>query len=72
MIFSLILYYFCFYRTLIKRGADFNVEDLSGKRPDDVVNDRSCNDCADIILCEREQRIKDLFLLVKEVNLYYF
>ncbi|XP_023931037.1 ankyrin-1 isoform X1 [Lingula anatina] len=53
---------------LIKRGADFNLENNDGKRPDDGADDGI--DCKEVIQCQRIQRIEYLTDLVKEGELF--
>ncbi|XP_064646127.1 uncharacterized protein LOC135499321 [Lineus longissimus] len=45
---------------LISRGADFNLEDSEGNRPDDTAAHYSAVDSHDVIVAHREQRIQSL------------
>lgn len=58
-----------FFRTLIKRGADFNKEDYRGLRPDDLnVSLYHHDDCKDIITSHRALRLKHLTDVVQNVR----
>lgn len=62
-----------FFRTLIKRGADFNKEDYRGLRPDDLnISLYHHDDCKDIITSHRALRLKHLTDVVQNVRFLYF
>ena len=53
--------------TLLQRGADFNVEDSEGARPDELARHCCANDCCDVIVNRRQQHMSQLCMLVKQV-----
>jgi hypothetical protein len=55
-------------RTLLKRGADFNVEDIQGARPDELVSLGVSHDCRRLIAQRRLQHMAKLKQLVKQVQ----
>ena len=57
------------FRTLIKRGADFNKEDYRGLRPDDLNPSLYPNDdCREIITSHRALRLKKLTEKIQNVG----
>lgn len=53
---------------LIKRGADFNIEDDDGRCADDVAHLVGADDCREVIEAQRIQRIECLTDLVERVR----
>ena len=56
------------FSVLLKRGADCNMEDTEGARPDDLATMAHAADCCDLIGSYRTSRIKDLAQLVEKVR----
>lgn len=61
---------FCvfFPSVLLKRGADFNIEDENGARPDDVAMRCGAHDCRDAIEKKRQELLQRLKTIVKRVR----
>ncbi len=72
MYYFLCMQYMCWFLSgfsvLLKRGADCNMEDTEGARPDDLATMAHAADCCDLIGSYRTSRIKDLAQLVDKVR----
>ena len=59
------------YRSiLLKRGADYNIEDSDGARPDELAVIFRATDCHKAINVHRQQRTRHLVTLVERVKCY--
>ena len=53
---------------LLKRGADYNIEDHDGARPDDLALIYRAASCHKMIVTQRTDRINRLISLVEKVK----
>ena len=54
---------------LVKRGADFNLDDYLKMRPDDLALKHGSGDAADLIRMHRRQRLEKVKESIEQVRL---
>lgn len=62
---------FEFFSVLLNRGADFNLEELDGRRPDDLIRTQEAEECRAILRSQRIQRSEYLSGLIEKVNVMF-
>ena len=66
----MLLFYFV-YRVLIKRGADFNIDDIMKMRPDELALKHGAREAADLIELYRHERAEKIKEQVEDVSANY-